>query len=164
MALTGASGVGASATAGAESGPPTIQLTNTRAGSAMFATGNDFSNDVGRTVGPGQSLLAQSLDASTGDSYWTQFASSASTSVGQSIKLNDTAPTADVFNLVAVEVTAGSPPPPPLPDTQPPLVSIINPQPGQTVFGTTRVSANASDNVAIKSVQFFLKVIRWARP
>ncbi len=141
-------------------GPVTGQTATVTGG---YADGGDAevwtataSNYVGRTVGPGQSLLAQSLDASTGDSYWTQFASSASTSVGQSIKLNDTAPTADMFNLVVVEVTAGSPPPPPLPDTQPPLVSIINPQPGQTVSGTTQVSANASDNVAIKSVQFFL--------
>jgi hypothetical protein len=35
-------------------------------------------------------------------------------------------------------------------------VSITNPTAGQTVSGTTPVAANASDNVAVASVQFFL--------
>src|SRR5262249_11177818 len=34
--------------------------------------------------------------------------------------------------------------------------SIINPTPGQAVSGTTPIAANASDNVAVASVQFFL--------
>jgi hypothetical protein len=152
-ALKGASGIGASAAVGANGGAPTIGLTTTSAGSALFATGNDFSNDVARALGPGQSMLAQSLDASTADTYWTQYASAPSSAAGQSVTLNDTAPTADMFNLVAVEVLPGSSPPP---DTQPPTVSIVNPTSGQTVSGTIQVSANASDNVAVKSVQFFL--------
>ncbi len=41
-------------------------------------------------------------------------------------------------------------------DTTPPTVSITNPTNGQTVSGTTPVAANAADNVAVASVQFFL--------
>src|SRR5256886_1195121 len=42
------------------------------------------------------------------------------------------------------------------PDTTPPTVSIISPVNGQTVQGTLTVSANASDNVGVVGVQFFV--------
>lgn len=41
-------------------------------------------------------------------------------------------------------------------DTTPPTVSISAPTDGATVSGTTTVSANASDNVAVQSVQFLV--------
>ncbi len=41
-------------------------------------------------------------------------------------------------------------------DTQPPTVSITNPINGATVSSTVIISANASDNVAVASVQFFV--------
>ena len=46
--------------------------------------------------------------------------------------------------------------PPPPPDTTPPSVSITNPAAGQTVSSTVPVAANATDNVAVAPVQFFL--------
>ena len=45
---------------------------------------------------------------------------------------------------------------PPSPDTTPPVVSIIAPAGGSTVSGVTMVTADASDNVAVVGVQFFL--------
>jgi hypothetical protein len=42
------------------------------------------------------------------------------------------------------------------PDTTPPAVSVTSPANNQTVSGTTPVSASATDNVAVASVQFFL--------
>lgn len=42
------------------------------------------------------------------------------------------------------------------PDTTPPTVSITSPQSGATVSGTIAVTASASDNVAVASVQFLL--------
>src|SRR5258706_4435638 len=53
---------------------------------------------------------------------------------------------------VTVTVNNAPPPPPPPPaDTTPPTVSITAPVSGATVFGTTSVTASASDNVEIGS-------------
>jgi concanavalin A-like lectin/glucanase superfamily protein/galactose oxidase-like protein/Big-like domain-containing protein/IPT/TIG domain-containing protein len=48
---------------------------------------------------------------------------------------------------------SGSAPPP---DTTPPTVSMTAPASGTTVSGTTTISANASDNIAVAGVQFLL--------
>jgi hypothetical protein len=60
---------------------------------------------------------------------------------------------ADQWNLAAVEITPATPSPP---DTTAPTVSITNPAAGQTVSGTVPVAANATDDVAVASVQLFL--------
>jgi hypothetical protein len=44
----------------------------------------------------------------------------------------------------------------PSPDTTPPTVAITTPASGATVSGTVTVTANASDNVGVAAVQFFL--------
>jgi Big-like domain-containing protein len=44
----------------------------------------------------------------------------------------------------------------PSPDTTPPTVSLSSPANGATVSGTITVTANASDNVGVAGVQFFL--------
>jgi hypothetical protein len=104
-------------------------------------------------VGTGQELLTQTLEHSTLDTYWTQYATTPSVAAGQTMTLNDTAPTSDPWNMAAVEVLAG---PVEQPDTEPPTVSIVNPTAGEIVSGTTQVTADASDNVGVASVQFFL--------
>jgi len=57
------------------------------------------------------------------------------------------------FSSNPITVTVNNGPPP---DTTPPSVSISSPGAGQTVSGTVTVSANASDNVGVTSVQFRL--------
>jgi hypothetical protein len=155
VALSGALGIGNSAVAAAAGGAPTIGLTATQAGAVDFATGDDWDNDLSRTLGAGQTMLSQDLDTATGDTYWTQYAAAPTLAAGQSVTLNDTAPTADRWDLAAVEVIPGTLTPPP-PDLEPPTVSIVNPVAGQMVTGTTQVSATATDNVAVASVQFYL--------
>jgi hypothetical protein len=155
IALSGATGIGNSGVAAAGSGAPAIGLTATEAGAVDFASGNDWDNDLARTLGAGQAMLTQDLDTATGDTYWTQYTNVPTLAAGQSVTLNDTAPTADRWNLAAVEVLPGTLTPPP-PDTEPPTVAIVNPVAGQTVSGKTQVSATASDNVAVASVQFYL--------
>ena len=153
VGLRGASGVGASAAASAASGTPTVQLSATAAGSVAFAVGNDFDNAIARTVGAGQALVSQFVDTRTGDTYWVQDTTAASTHASQSITLDDSAPTADQWNLAAVEVVPGNY----TPDTTPPTVSIANPIDGHVVSGVdVPVAALASDNVAVVSVQFLL--------
>jgi len=41
-------------------------------------------------------------------------------------------------------------------DTTPPAVAISSPSAGATVFGTVTITANASDNIAVAGVQFFV--------
>jgi len=156
LALKGASGVGATATATAPGGAPSVRLTTRSAGSWPLAAGNDWDTATPRTVGAGQVLLSQYLDARTQNTFWVQGTTNPSITSGQSVTLNDTAPTSDRWNLAALEVLPGSGPPPPPPDTQPPVVSIANPANGQTVSGTTPVAANATDNVSVASVQVLL--------
>jgi Bacterial Ig domain len=158
IALSGASGVGNSASASAGSGAPTVSLTSSKAGSMSLATGNDWDRAVARTLGPGQALLSEYLDTTTGDTYWTQYLDAPSSAAGQTMTLNDTSPTNDRWNLAAVEVLPGeAPPPEPEPELPvAPAVSITNPVAGQTVSGQIPVSANVSDNVAVSSVQYYL--------
>ena len=176
LSFKGAGGTGASAANAGASGAPTVSLTVSAAGSLAYATGNDWDRATGRTVGTGQALVAQWIDTGSGDTYWTQDATAATTGAGQAVTLNDTAPTGDHWNLAAVEVLSGGgiPTPTPTPttptptpttptptptqtaDTTPPTVSLTNPTANETVSGTIPVAANASDNVAVASVQFLL--------
>ncbi|MET0556215.1 MAG: Ig-like domain-containing protein [Vicinamibacteria bacterium] len=52
----------------------------------------------------------------------------------------------------AVAVTVNNP----VPDTQPPSVSVTSPAAGAVLSGTVTLSANASDNVGVAGVQFLL--------
>jgi hypothetical protein len=107
LAFSGARGVGASATANAGTGAPTVSLTTTAAGSVIYGAGNDYDRAVARTPGSGQALVHQWLDTGLGDSYWVQNRTAATTSAGATATLNDTAPTGDRWNLAAVEVVPG---------------------------------------------------------
>lgn len=64
------------------------------------------------------------------------------------------------LDWIAVRVTyqggSSEPPPPPPPDTTAPSVSITSPAGGATVSGTTTIAANASDNIGVSRVEFFV--------
>ncbi len=104
VAFRGASGIGASAGANAATGAPTVSLTTTKAGSWVFAVGNDWDRAVTRTVGTGQSLVSQWVDTAAGDTFWVQSRTAVTPTLGTAVTLNDTAPTNDRWNLTAVEV------------------------------------------------------------
>jgi hypothetical protein len=154
LELSGSGGVGASAVAAAASGAPSVSLSAQAAGSLSFAVGNDYDTNTPRTLGAGQTMVAETR-ASSGDDFWVQMTTSAASAAGQTVTLSDTAPTTDRWNLAAVEVVPSNGPPPP-PDTTPPTVNLTNPTAGQTVSGTASVAANAADNVAVAKVQFLL--------
>jgi len=96
---------GATATASAASGEPKATLTATRAGSQVWGVGNDWDRAVARTVGPGQTKVDEFL-APAGDTMWVQRQDSPTPFGGTAATLNDTAPTADQWNLATVEVLA----------------------------------------------------------
>jgi phosphodiesterase/alkaline phosphatase D-like protein len=104
IAFTGAGGTGATGTANATSGAPTVSLTTTQAGAFVFGVGNDWDRAVGRTVAAGQSLVHQFVDSTAGDTFWSQSAGGPFASAGTAVSVSDTAPTNDRFNYSAVEV------------------------------------------------------------
>ena len=142
---------GAVAGASGATGAPAATLTTTRTGSWVWGVGNDWSMAATRTVGTGQTKVDEFL-ASSGDTFWTQRQSTPGTSTApQSVTINDTAPTTDMWNLSTIEVLpAGTS------DTTPPTVSLTSPANGSTVTGTIAVTANASDNQGVVGVQFTL--------
>ncbi len=97
-------GAGASAAAGASSGEPTVSLKTTEGGSLVFAVGHDWTAATARTLGSGQVMLHQYLDTASGDTTWTQYTGAITGAAGQTVTMNDTAPTKDEWDLAAVEV------------------------------------------------------------
>jgi hypothetical protein len=97
-------GIGASVSGGAANGAPSVSLTTTGAASLVYGVGNDWDAAVARTVGANQVLLRQFLDTKTGDTFWSQDTGQATGPAGSGVTLNDTAPTADQWNLAAVEI------------------------------------------------------------
>jgi hypothetical protein len=107
IAVQGTGGIGASAAASAGSGAPTVTLTTTKAGSLIYGVGNDWDNALARVIGLNQKMDNQWLDNGTGDTYWVQNQTYPPLiPAGASMTLNDSAPTNDRWNFVAVELTA----------------------------------------------------------
>ncbi|HEV7172380.1 galactose oxidase-like domain-containing protein [Pedococcus sp.] len=94
---------GAVTAGSAASGAPTATLTTTRAGSWVWGVGTDWDAPVARTIGPNQSLVDQYLSPSA-DTYWIQRQTGPTPQAGTAVTINDTAPTADRYNLALIEV------------------------------------------------------------
>jgi hypothetical protein len=99
----GSGAIGTTASKSATASAPSASVITTQNYSWVFGVGNDFDNAIPRTPGAGQSLVHQDLTAS-GDTYWVQMQNSPTYSAGASVSINDTAPTADRWNLAVVEV------------------------------------------------------------
>ena len=99
----GSGAIGAIASQSAASGAPTATVTTTRNGSWVFGVGNDYDNPTARTVGANQVLVHQYLTP-TGDTYWMQRQSNVTPVAGTAVTINDTAPTADRYNLSLCEI------------------------------------------------------------
>jgi hypothetical protein len=98
---------GATASGAAATGAPSASLVTTRAGSWVWAVGEDWDRATARTVGPGQALVDQYLSPS-GDSFWTQRQNATTPAAGTTVVINDTAPTGDRWDLALVEVLSAS--------------------------------------------------------
>jgi hypothetical protein len=103
----GSGAIGATKSASAGSGAPTATLVTTQNNSLVFGVGNDYDNSIGRTPGPGQSLVHQYLTPS-GDTYWVQMQDTPTPFSGTSVSINDTAPTSDRYNLAICEIIAST--------------------------------------------------------
>ena len=112
---------GATRGASAASGAPGASLSTLRAGSWVWGVGNDWDDALARAVGAGQTKVDEYL-ASTGDTMWLQRQTSVSGAAGTSVTINDTAPTADRWNLSLVEIPAAAPDT----DTTAPAISAVS--------------------------------------
>lgn len=148
---SGSGAIGATASGSASSGAPTASLVTTRNYSWVFGAGNDFDNAIARTAGANQALVHQVL-TSTGDTYWVQMQKSVTPTSGTLVKINDTAPTTDRYNLALIEVLPAT-----VANGTPPSVTMTSPAPNATVATLATISANATDaSYAITGVQFLL--------
>ena len=103
----GSGAIGATGSKSAGSGAPTTSLVTTASNSWVLGVGNDFDNAVARTLGAGQTLVHQYLTP-TGDTYWVQRQTNPIALSGTTVTINDTAPTADRYNLSIAEVVAAT--------------------------------------------------------
>ena len=126
VGYAGSAGVGASAAA-ANRGAPGVTVTPTKTGSLLYAVGNDWDNAMARTVPAGQSMVHQYL-APANDTYWVQKSNTATTA-GTAAGINDSAPTGDRFDMVAVEVTPSGSAPAPSPSPTPSSTPTTSPTP-----------------------------------
>src|SRR5438105_3834731 len=136
---------------------PTVSLTAPADGTTVSGT-TTVSADAGDNVGvagvqfalDGAPLGAEDTTAPYSISWDTTAAANGThtlTAVARDAASNRTTST-------AVSVTVSNAPPPP--DTSPPSVTLTAPVAGATLGGTTTVSANAADDVAVAGVQFKL--------
>jgi hypothetical protein len=141
--------------------PPTVAMSSPADGANVSGTVSLAANASAAppaTVTSVQFLLdGQPLGSPDISAPYTFSWTVGSTSLGihtLSARVTDSNGDVATAQAISVNVQQGSPPPPP--DTTAPTISIINPTAGQTVSGTIPVSANATDNVAVATVQFFL--------
>ena len=136
----GSGAIGATATANAAAGAPSASLTTTRANSVVFGVGDDPTAKVARTPGSNQTLVHQLLCGPSTQTctLWVQQVPTLVSATGTAITINDTAPTADAYNLSLVEVK---------PVATPPTITSLTPASGPigtsvtitgTGFGTTQ--------------------------
>jgi hypothetical protein len=104
VAFANSGGVGASATAGAATGAPSISITTTKAASLVYAVGNDWDRALARTLGGNQVMVHQWADVAAGDTFWVQSVDGVLATADTVALLNDTAATIDRWNFAVVEI------------------------------------------------------------
>jgi RHS repeat-associated protein len=100
--------VGAHATAAKAIGAPTVTLKTTGTDSVIWAVGEDPSHPTSRKLDSGQSLALQVDDTKGKATFWAQH-TGVIAKPGTSVKIGDTAPTGDKWDLAAVEILAAIP-------------------------------------------------------
>jgi hypothetical protein len=107
VAFKNATGLGAVAGFENKKGAPHGKLMTTSGNSWVWALGDDWLASIPRTVGPNQKLVHQAFD-SVGDTYWVQSTDRVTPAAGTEVEINDTAPKADPYNMILVEVLSPS--------------------------------------------------------
>ncbi len=148
----GSGAIGAVATANAATGAPAATLTTTRANSVVFGVGDDPTAKVARTPGSSQSIVHQLLCGPSTQTcaLWVQQIPTLVPASGTAITINDTAPTADAYNVSLVEVR-------PVATVTAPAISSLTPASGPigtsvTVAGTNFGATQGSSTVTFGGI------------
>jgi len=124
VVFAGSAGVGASAGAGGASGSASAGVTTSSVNSLVYAVGNDWDSATARTLPAGQVKVHEAVDTTSGDTFWVQATSAPIVAAGTGVTMSTTGPTLDQWNFAAVEIKAGTPPPPPAQVTVPNVVNL----------------------------------------
>ncbi|MFI5107226.1 MAG: N,N-dimethylformamidase beta subunit family domain-containing protein [Terriglobales bacterium] len=100
----GSGAIGATGTGNANPGAPTASLVTTQNNSWVFGVGSDYDNATARTLGPNQTMVHQFVASASASTMWVQRQSSPIPLKGTAVTINDTAPTADRYDLSLVEI------------------------------------------------------------
>jgi hypothetical protein len=107
VALEGTKGVGRAVAASGASGAPRLTLRTSAPASLVFAVGDDWDHAAPRVLATGWMMLDQWLDASAGNTFWTQYTNQPTGKAGVKVAVRVAAPTDDQWNLAAVELKGG---------------------------------------------------------
>jgi len=99
----GSGAIGATGSGSAATGAPTASLVSTRANSFVFGVGLDWDAGPARTLGANQTMVHQ-YAATNVITAWVQRTTSPVAASGTTVTINDTAPTADRYNLTICEI------------------------------------------------------------
>src|SRR5216684_148924 len=145
----GSGAIGATISANGATGAPTANLTTTRANSVVFAVGDDPTAKVARTIGANQSLVHQLLCAPSTQTctLWVQQTPKLIPTSGTAVTINDTAPTADAWNLSLVEIK-------PLVTVVAPSITSLTPASGPIGFSVTIAGSNFGSTQGTSTVTF----------
>src|SRR5216684_3210987 len=145
----GSGAIGATISANGATGAPTATLTTTRANSVVFAVGDDPTAKVARTIGANQSLVHQLLCAPSTQTctLWVQQTPKLIPASGTAVTINDTAPTADAWNLSLVEIK-------PLVTVVAPSITSLTPASGPFGFSVTIAGSNFGSTQGTSTVTF----------
>jgi PASTA domain len=104
VTFNGAGDTGVSKAGSAISGAPSLSLITTKPYSIVYGVGFDPSSATPRTLGSGQVMIKEYLNTPYNQTLWLQ-ARSTFVAAPSTVLVNDIAPTADRWNLAAVEIT-----------------------------------------------------------
>ena len=147
----GSGAIGATGTGNANPGAPTATLTTTRAGSWVFGVGSDWEASTTRTPGANQTLVHK-YTATGFVTVWVQRTTNPVSASGTSVTINDTAPTADRYNLTICEVLAPSTPTWSISGTISPAASGTGSTVTLSGAGTGTATADASGNFSFSGL------------
>jgi IPT/TIG domain/Glucodextranase, domain B len=146
---SGAGAIGAVATANAATGAPTATLITTRANSVVFGVGEDPTTKTARTLGSNQSLVHQLLCGAANQTctLWVQQVPALIPAIGTSVTVNDSAPTADAYNLSLVEIR-------PVATVAAPAITSLTPTTGPAGSSVTIAGSNFGATQGTSTVTF----------
>jgi len=105
--MTGTNGsgaIGATAATSSTSAAPTVSITTTRNNSWVWGAGNDGTSNVTVVAGSGQTILRNNGDSTNVTTGWVQRQNAITATSGTSVTMNDTTPSADSCNILAIEI------------------------------------------------------------